>query len=216
MATNLSHPERNNGIEPYEYHTTLVDAKNNLMNIQVKSDSYFFDLDIFNDNISDVDDGNDKNIFMKDDIIANARDNGCWFLNKKKENPKEENPQKVQKSKEKRKSTRRKKVKVMKKIKKELEKDYFRILGEKKKFKFKKIFAKLRNKKYYKKYILENVEDIFTKFNLSNRKIFKKIKKNIFYPQFQRIIASKIRKYSDENCLAPITKDNNEKLFIYY
>ena len=90
-----------------------------------------------------------------------------------------------------------------KKIKKELEKIYFRILGEKKKFKFRKIFAKLTNKKDYKSYILENVEEILSKFNFSNRRIFKKIKKKIFYPQFLRIIAAKM------------SQKSNEKLFIY-
>ena len=203
MSTNSNHPEGNNGIELKEYHTTLEDPKNNLINIQPQSSSEFNDLDIFNDDISDADDGNDKNILTKDEIIANAKDNGYCFLNKKKENSKKENPQKDLKSKEKGKSAKRKKNKVMKKFKKELERVYFRILGEKKKFKFRKIFAKLTNKKYYKRYILENVEDIFSKFNLSNRRIFKKIKKKIFYPQFQRIISAKIRLLPDENCLTP-------------
>ena len=193
----------NNGIQLYEYHTTLEDPQNNLQNTQLQSDSEFDNLDILYDDISDDDDGNDKNIFTKDDNIVNAKDNGCYFLNKKEENPKEEDPQKGQKSEEKRKSAKRKKVKVMKKIKKELERIYFRILGEKKKFKFRKIFAKLTNKKDYKSYILENVKEILSKFNFSNRRIFKKIKKKIFYPQFLRIIAAKM------------SQKSNEKLFIY-
>lgn len=229
MSTSINianHPEGNYGIELIEKHITHEDPKYNNLNIQTQNDSEFNILDRFF-NISEYDDGNDRNIFSKDDRIANAKDNGCCFLNKKKESPEEENQQKSLKYKKKRKFTKRKKLKVMKKFKKELEKVYFRILGEKKKFKFRKIFVKLLNKKYYQRYILENpfIKELFLRNNIYNRRIFRKIQKKIFYRQFERMIAAKIRYFSDGNkCFAHepknsnnlgIDKKSNDKIFIF-
>ena len=122
MSTSINitnHPEGNYGIKLIEKHITHEDSKYNNLNIQTQNDSEFNILDRFF-NISEYDDGNDRNIFSKDDRIANAKDNGWCFLNKKKKSPEEENQQKSLKYKKKRKFTKRKKLKVIKNAKKSL------------------------------------------------------------------------------------------------
>lgn len=188
----LNHPEENHGIELIENHNNNEDPQYNYMNIHIQSESEFEEFD----GIPDFsEEGDDKDYISKNDRIANVKDNGCHFPNKKKE--------------------------TYKNIQKKLEMIYFRILGEKKNFKFRKIFVKYTRKNMHEKYILKNpfVEEIISRFNLKNRRIIKKIQKKNFYPQFQKIILTKIREINFplssliSNNLV-ITSNSKEKEFI--
>ena len=194
-ASNASnHPEDNRRIVLIKKHTTHMENQNNSPDIQIESgnDSEFEELDRIPDNLED-DYGENENNLSKGDSIINVKDNGCRFPGGKKE---EENQQKKLK---------------YKNIKKELEMVYYRIIGEEKSLKLRKIFTK---KNWNERYVLKNPspEDILSGLKISNRRIFKKIKTKMFYSQFQRLIATKIRNLK---LFGKIPKKSKEKLNIY-
>ena len=156
-SSNVSNHPR---IELLENHITYKDMQYNNLNIHMQSESEFEELDriLY---ISENDDDGDKKYYF--DRIANVKDNYYNFPNKKK-----------------------RKVIKYKNITNILKSVYFRILGEKKNFKFRKIFVKSKNIDIYERYILKNpsVEEIFSRFNASDR-ISKKISKKNFILNFK-------------------------------
>ena len=97
--------------------------------------------------------------------------------------------------------SQKKRFKVMKYIKRKLELEYERIFKRKKKFIIKKCFVKMAFKDFYEKYIKTNlsIKEIISDFSIRNRKIFKKINKNIYYPHFEKYIKKKIKDCFEED-----------------
>lgn len=87
--------------------------------------------------------------------------------------------------------SKRRRLKIIRYLKKRLDRE---IMGGKKTFKVKKYFVKMSKKDFYDKYILKNltVKEIFSEFGKFNRMIFRKIKRKIKSNEFELFISTKI------------------------
>ena len=84
--------------------------------------------------------------------------------------------------------------KVIKQLKRKLEKEIKRYFLRKKTLKVKKSFCKMSARDFYDKYILKDlsVKKAFAGFSKTNRMIFRKLSKKVTSPQFKLLLSTKI------------------------
>ena len=98
--------------------------------------------------------------------------------------------------------TKRRRLKAVNYIKKNLNKGIKRY-NIKMKFKIKKSFITMTKEDFYEKYISKDfsIKEILADFSRVNRRIFKKMKKRIFYPYFEIFLSTKISTFfEDKEC----------------
>ena len=92
---------------------------------------------------------------------------------------------------------KQKRFKVIKQLKRKLDKTIKRFSLRKKTFKVKKSFIKMNEKDFYDKYILQDlsVKTTFAGFSKANRRIFRKLSRKVKCAEFEQFISTKIRTF---------------------
>ena len=92
---------------------------------------------------------------------------------------------------------KQKRFKVIKQLKRRLDKAIKRFSLRKKTFKVKKSFIKMNEKDFYDKYILQDlsVKTTFAGFSKANRRIFRKLSRKVKCAEFEQFISTKIRTF---------------------
>ena len=92
---------------------------------------------------------------------------------------------------------KQKRFKVIKQLKRRLDKTIKRFSLRKKTFKVKKSFIKMNEKDFYDKYILQDlsVKTTFAGFSKANRRIFRKLSRKVKCAEFEQFISTKIRTF---------------------
>ena len=92
---------------------------------------------------------------------------------------------------------KKKRFKVIKQLKRRLDKAIKRFFLRTKTFKVKKSFCRMNKKDFYNKYILKDlsVKKTFAGFNKANRRIFRKLSRKVKYAEFEQFISTKIRAF---------------------
>ena len=93
--------------------------------------------------------------------------------------------------------TKQKRFKVIKQLKRRLDKRTKRFFLKKKTFKVQKSFIKINEKDFYDKYILQDlsVKKTFAGFSKANRRIFRKLSRKVKCAEFEQFISTKIRTF---------------------
>ena len=93
-----------------------------------------------------------------------------------------------------RKIDKKKRFKVIKHLKRRLDKELKRLFLKKKTFKVKKSFVKMGEKEFYEKYILGglSVKETFSGFSKENRRIFLKLAKRVKFFELEHLFSTKI------------------------
>ena len=92
---------------------------------------------------------------------------------------------------------KQKRFKVIKQLKRSLDKAIKVLFLRKKTFKVKKSFIKMNGKDFYEKYILQDfsVKATFAGFSKANRWIFRKLSRKVNCAEFEQFISTKIRTF---------------------
>ena len=92
---------------------------------------------------------------------------------------------------------KKKRFKVIKQLKRRLDKAIKRFFLRTKTFKVKKSFCRMNEKDFYDKYILKDlsVKKTFAGFSKANRRIFRKLSRKVKYAEFEQFISTKIRAF---------------------
>ena len=92
---------------------------------------------------------------------------------------------------------KQKRFKVIKQLKRKLDKTIKRFSLRKRTFKVKKSFIKMNEKDFYDKYILQDlsVKTTFAGFSKANRRIFRKLSRKVKCAEFEQFISTKIRTF---------------------
>ena len=92
---------------------------------------------------------------------------------------------------------KKKRFKVIKQLKRRLDKAIKRFFLRTKTFKVKKSFCSMNEKDFYDKYILKDlsVKKTFAGFSKANRRIFRKLSRKVKCAEFEQFISTKIRAF---------------------
>ena len=92
---------------------------------------------------------------------------------------------------------KKKRFKVIKQLKRRLDKATKRFFLKTKTFKVKKSFIKMNEKDFYDKYILQDlsVKTTFAGFSKANLRIFRKLSRKVNCAEFEQFISTKIRTF---------------------
>jgi hypothetical protein len=92
---------------------------------------------------------------------------------------------------------KKKRFKVIKQLKRRLDKATKRFFLKTKTFKVKKSFCRMNEKDFYDKYILKDlsVKKTFAGFSKANRRIFRKLSRKVNCAEFEQFISTKIRTF---------------------
>lgn len=95
------------------------------------------------------------------------------------------------------KMNKRRRYKVIKHLKRRLDKEIKRLFLRQKTFKVKKSFVKMDEKDFYDKYVLKDlsVKETFAGFSKTNRWIFRKLSKKEKYAELEVLISTKISSF---------------------